>query len=52
MLYVFDPHRPQMRSIEEEIRLWRRRETTAALVLSLVLGMVLAYLISGTWWWR
>lgn len=51
-LYVFDPHRPQLPSIEDEIRLWRRREHTAALALSLVLGSVLAYLIRGAWWWK
>ena len=52
MIYTYDPNLPRPRSIEDEIRMWRRRENTAALVLSLVLGMVLAYLISGGRGWR
>ncbi len=51
-LHVYDPRRPRVRSIDDDIRLYSRLENSAALLISLILGGMLAYLISGAWWWR
>ncbi len=51
-VFIYDSRRPRPRSIDDDIRLYSRLENSAALLISLILGGVLAYLISGAWWWK